>query len=153
MRQAYRALARKWHPDRFQDPEKQEEANRRMIAINKAYDDAMRMVNYRTAPYNAEVEVVDALRLARKMLRQRGPESALRQLMRAESKNAEWYGLQGEILLAMHQYTSAHQSYREAVKREPDNRDYREGALQAALAMKKEKTLGGRVKKLFTGHV
>ena len=38
-----------------------------------------------------------------------------------------------------------HQSYREAVRREPDNRTYREGALNAALAMKKARPLGAKI--------
>ena len=49
----------------------------------------------------------------------------------------------------LHQYESAHQSYREAVRREPDNIDYRRGALDAAVAMKKAKTVQGRIKELF----
>ena len=51
--------------------------------------------------------------------------------------------------MQMHQYESAHQSYREAVRREPDNIDYRRGALDAAVAMKKAKTVQGRIKELF----
>ena len=150
VRTAYRALARQWHPDRFQDPEQQQEAQRRMIAINKAYEEALRMCSSRSAPYNRELSCEDAMRLARKMLAQRGPESALRQLMRAESKDADWYALQGTILMRMEQYDSAHQSFRAAVQLEPDNMRFRQGALDAAVAMKKSKTLGGRLKRLFT---
>ncbi|NLB90136.1 MAG: hypothetical protein GX786_02800, partial [Clostridiales bacterium] len=51
------------------------------------------------------------------------------------------------------QYGSAHQSYREAVKIEPNNSTYREGAFEAAIAMKKQKNLpyriGSWVKKAF----
>ncbi len=50
-----------------------------------------------------------------KMLGQKNPESALRQLLRAESRDDEWYYIQGNILMAMGQYESAHSSYREAV--------------------------------------
>ena len=99
--------------------------------------------------YTKEIASEDAKQLARKMLRQQSPESALRQLMRADRKDAEWYYLQGYILMQMHQYESAHQSYREAVRREPDNIDYRRGALDAAVAMKKAKTVQGRIKELF----
>ena len=73
-------------------------------------------------------------------------ESALRQLGRADSKDAEWYYMQGNILMALKQYETAHQSYREAVRREPDNRQFREGALDAALAMKKNRPLGEKLR-------
>ncbi len=52
-----------------------------------------------------------------------------------------WYYLQGQILMAMRQYETAHQSFREAVRRDPDNLRYRQGALDAALAMKRNKDL------------
>lgn len=72
-------------------------------------------------------------------------ESASRQLNRADSKDADWYFVQGNILMGMRQYRTAHQSYREAVRLEPDNNRYRAGALEAALAVKKSRQLGFRV--------
>lgn len=150
IRQAYHTLARQWHPDRFQDDDEQREAQKRMVAINHAYEEALRLCSAtQSAPYNREVDCEDAMRLARKMLRQRGPESALRQLMRAESKNADWYYLQGTILMEMSEFDSAHQSFREAVRREPENMTFRRGALSAAVALKESKTLKGRLKQLF----
>ena len=83
----------------------------------------------------------EAKQLARKMLRQQNPESALRQLLRANVRDAAWYALQGQILMSMRQYETAHQSFREAVRRDPNNQRYRQGALDAALAMKRNKDL------------
>lgn len=37
----------------------------------------------------------------------------------------------------LHQYDSAHQSFREAVRREPDNLQFRRGAFNAAMTLKK----------------
>ena len=37
----------------------------------------------------------------------------------------------------MREYASAHQSFREAVRLCPDNNEYRQGALEAAMAVKK----------------
>ena len=73
-------------------------------------------------------------------------------MLRAEVRDAAWYNLQGDILMQLHQYESAHQSYREAVRRCPDNLEFRRGALNAALEMKKSKTLQGRIKTFFTGR-
>lgn len=150
VRSAYRTLVRKCHPDQFLDADEQKAAQEKMIALNLAYEEAMRLaVPHRPSVYTKEISGQDAKQLARKMLRQHSPESALRQLLRADRKDAEWYYLQGYILMEMHQYESAHQAYREAVRREPDNNEYRRGALDAAVAMKKAKTVSGRIKELF----
>ena len=49
--------------------------------------------------------------------------------------------------MAMEQYESAHQSFREAVRRNPDNNVYRSGALAAVVEQRKQSTLHGKVKK------
>ena len=65
---------------------------------------------------------------------------------RADGKDADWYFLQGKILMGLRQYETAHQSFREAVRRDPDNHKYREGALDAALAMKKNRPLAQKLR-------
>ena len=150
VRAAYRHLVRQCHPDQFQEAQAREAAQEKMIALNLAYEAAMRLAaSHKPGMYTRELPTADAIQLAWKMLRQQNPESALRQLMRADVKDASWYDLQGQILLLLHQYESAHQSFREAVKREPDNMDYRRGALDAAVAMKNARTLKGRIKEML----
>lgn len=150
VRSAYRSLVRKCHPDQFLDADERRAAQEKMIALNLAYEEAIRLaVPHRAGMYTREISAEDAKQLARKMLRQHSPESALRQLLRADYKDAEWYYIQGYILMEMHQYETAHQSYREAVRRDPDNIEYRRGALDAAVAMKKAKTVSGRIKEMF----
>jgi cytochrome c-type biogenesis protein CcmH/NrfG len=82
------------------------------------------------------------------MLRQDNPEAALRHLLRASSRDSSWYAMQGKVLMALEQYESAHQSYREAIRREPNNNLYRQGALDAAVALKKSRTLIGRLRRM-----
>ena len=150
VRVAYRALVKKCHPDRFLDADEQAAAREKLIALNLAYEEALKLaVPRKTAAYTHSLPKHDACQLARKMLHQQNPSSALRQLMRAESRDADWYHLQGLILMELKQYESAHQSFREAVKRCPDNIEYRRGALDAAVAMKKANTLGGKLRALF----
>lgn len=151
VRSAYRSLVRKCHPDQFLDADERRAAQEKMIALNLAYEEAIRLVvPHRSGNmYTREIPAADAKQLARKMLRQHSPESALRQLMRADCKDGEWYYLQGFILMEMRQYESAHQSYREAVRREPDNIEYRRGALDASVALQKSKTVTGRIKEMF----
>ena len=136
VRAAYRSHVKRCHPDQFQEKEQQERAQEQLIRLNLAYEEALRITSQRQVGFHA-VPVEDAKHMASKLLEQKRLENALRQLMRAERKDAEWYFLQGEILMGMRQYASAHQSYREAVRLEPDNLAYRRGAFEAAKAVKK----------------
>lgn len=148
VRIAYRQLVKTCHPDRFQDPVERAAAQEKMIALNLAYEEALKLTASRRTveSYNKELTQEEALTLAAKMLRRESPESALRHLLRATQRDGQWYAMQGAILMAMDQYETAHQSYREAVRHEPDNNEFRRGALEAAVAMKKSRTLFGRIR-------
>ena len=140
VRAAYRALVKKCHPDQFLDAEEQRAAQEKLLALNLAYEEALRLASPKRAnTYTHTLPPEDA----------KHPESALRQLLRAEIRDDEWYYLQGHILMEMQQYESAHASFREAVRRDPENNVYRQGALDAALAMKESATLQGKLKKLL----
>ena len=149
VRRAYHAKAMKCHPDHFQDPEQQKAAQTKMVALNMAYELALKQAGANKAPYTQSLDCEDAIRLAQKMLGQNKPESALRQLFRSDTRSSDWFYLQGVILMRMNQFDSAHQSFREAVRREPDNMIFRPGALDAAVAMKESRTIQGRLKHLF----
>lgn len=144
VRAAYRRLVKACHPDQFQDPAQQKAAQEAFIRLNLAYETALKLSARQTVCFN-QVSQEEAKHFARRLLEQGSPESALRQLSRADAKDADWFCLQGDILMALRQYDTAHQSYREAVRREPDNRRFREGALNAALAMKKSRPIGEKL--------
>ena len=147
VRRAYHACARKYHPDQFQDEEQREAATRRMIAMNEAYEAALKLAASRAySPFREAMPCEEAVKLAFRMLERGNPESALRQLLRASTRAADWYYAQGTILMEMEQFTSAHQSFREAIRMDPNNVDYRRGALDAVVAERKSRTLLGRVK-------
>ena len=152
VRNAYRRLVKTCHPDKFLDADERKAAQEKMIALNLAYEEALKLTASRrnaATNYNRELTTEEAIALADKMLRRDSPESALRQLMRTKSRDASWFAMQGRVLMALEQYESAHQSYREAVRREPNNNVFRQGALDAAVALKKSRTFAGRVKKLL----
>ena len=152
VRNAYRRLVKTCHPDKFLDADERKAAQEKMIALNLAYEEALKLTASRRSAatdYNRELTVEEAIALADKMLRRDNPESALRQLMRTRVRNGSWYAMQGRVLMALDQYESAHQSYREAVRREPHNNVFRQGALDAAVALKKSRTLGGRIRALI----
>ncbi|MDD3214786.1 MAG: DnaJ domain-containing protein [Eubacteriales bacterium] len=140
VRAAYRKRVKACHPDQYQDPEKQHTAQEMLIELNLAYEEALKLCSQRHVGFNL-VSQEEAKHFAARLVEQGNLESALRQLNRADSKDAEWYYLQGNILMGMRQYQTAHQSYREAVRRDPDNNRFRTGALNAAIAVKKNKQL------------
>ena len=47
IRSAYRALVKRCHPDMIQDPVLKEEAQERMVALNLAYEEAIRLASPR----------------------------------------------------------------------------------------------------------
>lgn len=150
IRDAYRALVKQWHPDMVQDPAAKQHAQERMVEINLAYEEALRLSSPKYKPhFTPQLHPDDAVILAERKLSQGRPEEALRQLLRAESRTAVWYALQGRILMAMRQYDSAHQSFREALRLDPDNHEYHKAAFEAETALKRSRTLPGKVHELF----
>ena len=97
------------------------------------------------------IDSMEAVLMAERSLARENPEGALRQLMRCTDRDGDWYYTQGKVLMAMEQYDSAHQSFREAVRRSPENNVYRSGALAAAVAQREAETIHGKVKKIFRG--
>ena len=132
---AYRSHVKRCHPDQFQEKEMQDRAQEQLIRLNLAYEEALRLAGQRQVGFHV-VPAADAKHMAQKLYEQKRYENALRQLARADRKDAEWFYLQGNILMQLRQYGSAHQSYREATRRDPDNLTYRRGAFEAAKAVK-----------------
>ena len=151
IRTAYRALARQCHPDMIQDPAEKEAAQTRMVALNLAYEEALRLASPRTGANTVtpELSCAEAILMAQRAMARNNPQGALRSLIRCEKRDGDWYYMQGKALMAMDQFESAHQSFREAVRRCPDNNVYRSGALAAVVAQREAQTLHGKVKKAF----
>ena len=150
IRTAYRALVKQCHPDMIQDPSLKEEAQMRMVQLNLAYEEALRLASPRPqAPAGPETTVAEAVLMAERSLARDNPEAALRQLMKCEKRDGDWYYMQGKVLMTLDQYESAHQSFREAVRRSPENNVYRSGALAAVVAQRESETIQGKVKKVL----
>ena len=140
------------HPDQFQDEERQKAAHARMVHLNQAYREALRLAQSRTAgSYRESIDCEEAVKLAYKMLKMKKPESALTQLSRAESHSADWYHAQGRIMMEMGQYDTAEQSFRTSVRMEPDNIEHRRWALDARTEARKAKTFSGRLRRMIFG--
>ena len=150
IRSAYRTLARQCHPDMIRDPAEKEAAQTRMVALNLAYEEALRLASPRANnPVTPVLSSAESILMAQRAMARDNPEGALRSLIRCEERDSDWYYMQGKVLMAMEEYDSAHQSFREAVRLCPENNVYRSGALAAAVALQKEQKLPGKVKKAF----
>ncbi len=136
IRTAYHKQVKKCHPDKFSDEVRQKNAQDRLIELNLAYEQAIKLVSRKDTNYH-NVPAIKAKKFALNLLEGGEAESALRQLQRADSKDDEWYYIEGKIMMSLRQYEAAHRSFREAVRRSPDNMDFRAAALEAALAVKK----------------
>ena len=133
VRAAYRRKVKECHPDQFTDAQRQKQAQDELIRLNLAYEQALKQASQRRVGFNL-IAQEEAKHFALRLMEQGNLESALRQLLRADTRDDGWYALQGKILMGLHRYDEAHQSYREAIKLDPDNREYRAGALDAVVA-------------------
>ncbi len=146
IRQAYHERVKACHPDQFADEAAQQKAQEELTQLNLAYEEALRLVPRQAQPVMVhKVPVEQAKQVAKRLLEQERYESALLQLSRAETKDDEWYYIQGQLLMGMRQWGTAHQSFREAVRLDPENLEYRRGALDAAVAVKKHQKWTYRV--------
>lgn len=142
VRAAYHALVKRCHPDRIHDEAAKQAAQESLVQLNLVYAEAMRQASFRKAHH---VTVTDAKKVAEKLLEQGHPDAALRMLNKAPDRDAEWFDLQGMILLKKGEPEAAHACFRTAVRLEPDNIRHRELALNAGVAMRRQKTLRGRM--------
>jgi molecular chaperone DnaJ len=146
VRKAYRQRVKECHPDLFQNPDEQKAAQERLVALNLAYKEALRICGSKRVGFNL-ISPEEAKHFAEKLLEQGNLESALRQLNRADHKDADFYYLQGTILMRMEQFETAYQSFREAVRQSPDENRYRRSALDASLAIRRSRTPWYRIAK------
>ena len=144
VRSAYRQRVKECHPDHFTDPEQQKKAQEELVELNLAYEEALKTASRHKVGFNC-ISQEEAKHFAQRLIEQGNLESALRQLNRASSRDHGWFYLHGVILMGLRRYEDAHTSFRQAVKAEPDNREYRAKALEAAVAMKNSHRLDVKV--------
>lgn len=142
IRAAYHERVKRCHPDCVQGTAAQERAQDALVKLNLAYAEAIRRASFRSV--NA-VGIHDAKKMAKRLLDEGRVDSALRMLNKAAERDAEWFDLQGTILLKKGEPEAAHACFRTAVRMEPENNVHREHALSAGVQMRKQKTLRGRM--------
>ena len=145
IRKAYHALAKTCHPDLFTDQADQAAAQEKMVRLNLAYKEALtRCVKNRSSHYVVQ-SPEKAMAMAQSYFERKQYDRALVQLSHIEEKTAPWYALQGNILMGMGQYQSALQSFKVCTRMDPENRDYHEATLRAAVAVRKHQQIHYRI--------
>ena len=128
IKNAYRELARKYHPDNYADNPLSDLAAEKMKEINDAYD--MIMNGRRgSKSYNGNngYSGNTAFPEVRSLINQGRLEQAQEVLdgVAPQSRNAEWYFLNGTVLYRRGWFDQAYTSFATACRMEPTNPEYR----------------------------
>ena len=130
IKNAYRELARKYHPDNYTDNPLSDLAAEKMKEINDAYD---QIINQRRsghskshgAPFNANA--ASSFPEVRSLINQGRLEQAQEVLdgVAPQSRDAEWYFLNGTVLYRRGWFEQAYTSFVTASRMDPANEEYR----------------------------
>ena len=135
IKQAYRALARKYHPDKYQDSDLADLAGEKMKEINAAYEEIQKMrsqkgsgnngnhgsYNQQSDSYSGQfAEVrrlisINSLYEAERLLRQ----------VNINEQNAEWHFLMGNVLFKRGYFLDASKMFDIACNMDPYNQEYK----------------------------
>lgn len=130
IKNAYRELARKYHPDNYQDNPLSELASEKMKEINEAYDAIINSRRGRKNTYDGNFtgdSSASAFPEVRTLINQNRLEQAQEVLdgVPVQSRNAEWYFLNGTVLYRRGWFDQAYTSFATACRMEPTNPEYR----------------------------
>ena len=143
IKKAYRDLARKYHPDNYQDNPLADLAEEKMKEINEAYDTITKLRaggSYQQTTYNtghgqqSGYSSNPTYARVRSLINAGDLGAAERLLFEVPQKNGEWYFLSGSIAYRKGWLDEAMQNYTLAVQMEPNNMEYRQ-----ALAMMQQR--------------
>lgn len=137
IKDAYREMARKYHPDNYADNPLSDLASEKMKEINEAYDEIM---NHRRSGKGKKKEkaggytnVNSNFPEVRSLITQGRYEQAQEVLdgVPIESRNAEWYFLNGTVLFRRGWFDQAYTSFATACRMDPSNAEYRDALNRA----------------------
>lgn len=128
VKEAYRNLARKYHPDNYTDNPLSDIAGEKMQEINDAYDQIMDerrnkgRNNYKghTGGPSDFPEVISLINAGRYEQAQE-----LLDGVDPSARNAEWYYLNGRVLYQRGWFDQAYTSFATATRMDPSNAEYR----------------------------
>ena len=132
IKQAYRELARKYHPDKYRDSDLSDLAEEKMKEINAAYEEIQSLRKQSGATDGAQGSGTQygsssSFGLIRTLINQgeiREAEHRLYAVAEA-ARNAEWYFLMGCVMLKKGFYVDAQKMFDRACAMDPNNAEYR----------------------------
>lgn len=137
IRAAYLSLVKKYHPDKYTDPDMKQLANEKLKEINEAYDQLTKnpgktaSSGYSGAAYGAgghggsySGPEADRFVRARSLINAGNLDGAKTILDSIQTRNAEWYYLCGIIYLRQGWYDKAREFLGRAYRTEPGNAEY-----------------------------
>ena len=129
IKNAYRELARKYHPDNYTDNPLADLASEKMKEINEAYD---AIINSRRGGYSNtnsgyQSSTSSSFPEVRSLINQGRLEQAQEVLdgVPPQSRDAEWYFLNGTVLYRRGWFDQAYTSFATASRMDPSNPEYR----------------------------
>lgn len=135
IKKAYRALVRKYHPDKYRDSDLADLATEKMKEVNAAYEEIQKMrekgknqgsQNAYNGNPNASSSSPQFAEI-RRMINQNNIKQAENELrsMDTSMQNAEWHFLMGCIALKRGYYVDAQNLFDRACGMDPYNQEYR----------------------------
>ena len=133
---AYRELARKYHPDNYADNPLSDLAGEKMKEINDAYDAIMnsrRSGRNRGTGSGYTTSGATSFPEVRSLINQNRFEQAQEVLdgVPPQSRDAEWYFLNGTVLYRRGWFDQAYTSFATASRMDPTNAEYRDALNRA----------------------
>ncbi len=131
IKDAYRKLARKYHPDNYADNPLSDLASEKMKEINDAYDAIMNERRNggksKGNTYGNSTNTSSAFPEVRNLINRNMLEQAQELLdgVPVGNRNAEWYFLNGTVLYRRGWFDQAYTSFATACRMEPMNPEYR----------------------------
>ena len=133
IKKAYRELARKYHPDNYQNNPLADLAEEKMKEINEAYDAVTKLRSGGSAgggyqgSYQHQTQSSDpAFARVRTLINGNNLVQAEQLLRGINTRTAEWYFLAGSVAYRRGWLDEDRQNYQIAVNMEPNNMEYRQ---------------------------
>lgn len=142
IKRAYRELARKYHPDNYQNNPLADLAEEKMKEINEAYDAVTKMrsgggysagtsgSSYSNSGYQSAYQQSrssdSTFAQVRNLINSGNVDQAEQILHGTNNRTAEWYFLSGSVAYRRGWLDEAMQNYQIAVRMEPNNMEYRQ---------------------------